>query len=223
MTAVCLNNQRELVRCWHIYIADFADRLPSNGYEYVDGAYRSQTNSWIGSSSAPNDTSSKPIEAGLFYRLNYNTSLGTYHCPADRSRVTGKPNLLRTRSYSMSGSFGGNTNPVQTVFQRLSEAAAPTKLFVLLDEGQDSIDDGHFRTWPKPDDRWINMPTDRHGKAGTFSFADGHVEPWHWRWPKNFRVKQGDWKRAENLSDLADLRRLQEAIPEPPLDWQPLQ
>ncbi|MEK7676967.1 MAG: hypothetical protein AAB676_14135, partial [Verrucomicrobiota bacterium] len=66
--------------------------------------------------------------------------------------------------------------------------------------------------WPNPDDRWVNLPADRHGRAGTLSFADGHVEKWKWKWPKQFRKKQSYWKRAESPADLSDLRRLQLAI-----------
>jgi prepilin-type processing-associated H-X9-DG protein len=79
-------------------------------------------------------------------------------------------------------------------------------------ENEDSIDDAHFLTWPAPDDRWVNMPADRHGQAGVLSFADGHAESWRWRWPKQLKHKQSYWKRVEGPADLADLRRLQEAI-----------
>jgi prepilin-type processing-associated H-X9-DG protein len=77
-------------------------------------------------------------------------------------------------------------------------------------ENEDSIDDAHFLTWPVPDDRWGNMPADRHGQAGVLSFADGHAESWKWRCPKPFKHKRYR-KRVESPADLADLRRLQEA------------
>jgi prepilin-type processing-associated H-X9-DG protein len=82
---------------------------------------------------------------------------------------------------------------------------------MIVDEHEDSIDDAHFLTWPDPDDRWVNMPADRHNRSGVFSFADGHVEIWKWKWPKQFKNKEGYWKRAENAADLDDLRRLQRA------------
>jgi hypothetical protein len=44
------------------------------------------------------------------------------------------------------------------------------------------------------------------------SFADGHAESWKWKWPKQFKHKQSYWKRVESPADLADLRRLQDAI-----------
>lgn len=88
----------------------------------------------------------------------------------------------------------------------------PGKVFVFNDEHEDSIDDAHFLTWPNPDVRWVNMPADRHGRSGTLSFADGHVESWKWKWPKKFKKKESYWKKAENPADLADLRRLQSSI-----------
>ena len=33
---------------------------------------------------------------------------------------------------------------------------------------------------------WWDMPANRHGQGANFSFADGHVEHWHWVVPKVF-------------------------------------
>jgi prepilin-type processing-associated H-X9-DG protein len=109
---------------------------------------------------------------------------------------------------------------VQSTVQRFQEIPDPVRLFVFLDENQDSIDDAHFLTWPSPDDRWVNMPADRHGRTGVLSFADGHVERWKWRHAKTFTRKQSYWKKAENAADVVDLRRLQSAIL-PVLDYKP--
>jgi prepilin-type processing-associated H-X9-DG protein len=88
----------------------------------------------------------------------------------------GQPSILRTRSYSMSGCWGGRTNEVQTAVSRMADAPNPAKLFVFIDEDEDSIDDAHFLTWPEPDTRWVNLPAGRHGNVGILSFADGRVE-----------------------------------------------
>lgn len=113
----------------------------------------------------------------------------------------------------MNGTMGGKTDEVQRVVYRAAEIPAPAKVFVFIDEHQDSIDDAHFLTWAAPDDRWVNMPADRHQKGCTLSFADSHVERWGWRWKKDLRNKSSYWKKAENESDLIDLRRLQDALP----------
>jgi prepilin-type N-terminal cleavage/methylation domain-containing protein/prepilin-type processing-associated H-X9-DG protein len=212
----CLNNLKQLQLCWQMYVDDHNGFVPPNHSAITNGAWRSTPDSWIGSSSAPHDETFQPIEQGLLFKYDYNRSLAIYHCPADRSRVQrlNGPllSMLRTRSYSMSGCLGGRSDDVQTTALRTSEIPVPARLFVFIDENEDSIDDAHFLTWPVPDDRWVNMPADRHARAGVLSFADGHVEKWPWKWPKQFKVKQSYWKQAENNADLQDLRRLQGAI-----------
>ncbi len=215
-TVSCLNNLKQLQTCWLMYVNDYNDFVPPNRSLITNGAWRSTPDSWIGLSSAPHDTDFQPIQQGLLFKYDYNRSLATYRCPGDRSRVrtTGGQDLgiPRTRSYSMSGCWGGRTNEVQNTLARLSAAPNPAQLFVFIDEQEDSIDDAHFLTWPNPDDRWVNLPAGRHNQVGVLSFADGHAERWKWKWPKQFAKKESYWKRAENAADLADLRRLQEAI-----------
>lgn len=215
-SVACLNNLKQLQTCWLLYVDDHQGRVPPNRAELRAGAWRSTPDSWIGNSSAPHDPDTRAIEQGLLFKYDYNRSLAIYRCPADRSRVrlVDGPELdrLRTRSYSMNGNWGGRTNEAQNTLVRLSGAPDPGRLFVFIDEHQDSIDDAHFLVWPNPDDRWVNLPADRHGRLGVLSFADGRVERWKWQWPKQFTKKESYWKRTENAADLADLRRLQTAI-----------
>ncbi|MBI3416360.1 MAG: type II secretion system protein [Verrucomicrobia bacterium] len=212
----CLNNLKQLQTCWLMYVDDFNGVVPPNRSELTPGAWRSTPDSWIGSSSAPHDPDTSNIEKGLLFKYDYNRSLQSYHCPGDKSKVTllnGKSTgRLRTRSYSMNGNWGGRTNEIQTTVQRLSEVQETSKIFVFIDEQEDSIDDAHFLVWPSPDDRWVNMPADRHCQVGVLSFADGHVEKWKWKWPKQFKKKQSYWKRAENAADLTDLHHLQQGV-----------
>ncbi len=216
-TISCLSNLKQLQTCWQMYVDDWSGRVPPNRSVLTPGAWRSTPDSWIGGSSAPFDTDFTAIEQGLLFKYDYNRSVRLYHCPTDKSRVrdiqTGKElPMLRTRSYSMSGCLGGRTNEVQNTVALSSQIPAPSRLFVFICEHEDSIDDAHFLTWPEPDNRWVNMPADRHNQSGVLSFADGHAEHWKWRWPKQFKNKQSYWKLAENDADLADLRRLQSAI-----------
>jgi prepilin-type N-terminal cleavage/methylation domain-containing protein/prepilin-type processing-associated H-X9-DG protein len=215
--AVCVNQLKQLQLCWLIYAGDHQDAVPANDAASDSGVWRSAADSWIGRSSAVYDLDTSNIEGGLFYRLNYNRVTKLYQCPADRSKVTGsngaRGSQRRTRSYSANGAWAGRTNEAQRVLYRLGEASQPASLFVFLDEEENSIDDAQFLVWPEPDNRWVNLPSDRHGKAGVFSFADGHVEVWKWRWRKTFVGRTSYWKAAENAADLSDLRRLQEAVP----------
>jgi len=215
-STVCSNNLRSLQSRWLMYAHDYDDALPPNRSVQENGVWRSSPDSWIGRSSAIYDATTRPIEEGLLFKYDYDRSLATYRCPADTSVVRGLDNkalgVLRTRTYSMSGCYGGRTNEVQSVISRLSEVGNPSGSFVFLDEHEDSIDDAHFLVWDAPDNRWVNMPTGRHGQAGNFSFADGHVEHWLWKWPKTFAKRDSYYKTADNPLDLADLRRLQAAL-----------
>lgn len=214
-SARCLNNLKQLQTCWQMYVDDHHESVPPNQSDFNDGIWRSSPNSWIGNSSTAYDPTATNIESGLLFKYDYHRAISAYRCPGDKSTVrtrTGQNlGILRTRSYSMSGCWGGRTNEVQNTMLRASEAPNPAQLFVFIDEHEDSIDDAHFLTWPNPDERWVNMPAGRHNQVGNLSFGDGHVEHWRWKWPKTFKMKQSYWKTAENEHDLADLRQLQKA------------
>jgi prepilin-type processing-associated H-X9-DG protein len=213
---VCLNNLKQLQLCWLMYAHDHEESVPPNRSQWYNGGWRSTPDSWIGGSCAWLDSLPQTIEDGLLYKYDYNRSLAIYHCPSDRSQVMDLNRvplgITRLRSYSMSGCYGGRTNEVQNVILKTTEVANPSQAFVFIDEQEDSIDDGHFLVWDQPDNRWVNMPADRHDRGCTLSFADGHVEYWHWLWPKAFTNKTDYWKRCDNESDLQDLRRLQGAL-----------
>jgi type II secretory pathway pseudopilin PulG len=214
----CLNNLKQLQTCWQMYVDDFSGFVPPNRSLITNGAWRSTPDSCFSMSSAVHDADTRAIEQGLLFKYDYNRSLQSYHCPGDKSKVrtlAGQTlGIVRARSYCMSGCLGGRTNEVQNTVLRAAQIPNPAQLFVLIDEREDSIDDAHFLTWPFPDDRWVNLVAAQHGQAGVLSLADGHVERWNWKWPKQFKKKQSYWKQAENVKDLADLQRLQSACVE---------
>jgi prepilin-type N-terminal cleavage/methylation domain-containing protein/prepilin-type processing-associated H-X9-DG protein len=211
----CLNNLRQLQLCWQLYVTDNADHVPPNSSVLTNGAWRSSPDSWIGNSSAIYDIDDTPIRSGLLFQYDYNRDLRLYHCPGDASRARKLSGdelpQTRTRSYSMNGNVGGRTNEVQATVVTASQIPNSASLFVFIEEHQDSIDDAHFLVWPRPDDRWVNLPADRHSQGCNLSFADGHVEKWRWNTKKTFEGRESYWKRAVNSGDLNDLRRLQEA------------
>ena len=64
---------------------------------------------------------------------------------------------------------------------------APVQTYILLDERDDSINDGYFVVTmdgfspSEPTARDIvDLPSDYHNGAGGFSFADGHAEIHRW-------------------------------------------
>jgi prepilin-type processing-associated H-X9-DG protein len=224
--AACLNNLKQLQACWQIYVDDHEGFVPLNTAHFTNGAWRSTPDSWAGNSSAPHDPDATALEGGVLFREGYTRTVRLYHCPADKSPVRSLQGqdlgMLRTRSYSMNGNLGGRTSEVQRVLLRAGDIPNPIQPFVFVDEHPDSIDDGHFLVWPAPDERWVNLPADRHGQAGVLSFADGHVERWKWKAPKSFRHKVNYWTIAQTPEDLADLRRLQGAsLTEPDLTESP--
>ncbi len=206
-TTACLNNLKQLQICWHLYAVDNHDQMPLNASVEQNGIWRSTPDSWIGSSSAPHDRDTKGIEQGLLYKYDINRNVKLYRCAMDLSTVVGTT-LPRTRTYSLNDELG---NPEPSKMKKVGEVQHPSTMFAFLDENEDSNDDAHFLVWAEPDDRWVNMPTDRHNRGGTFSFVDGHAEFWKWKWSKDFKNKKTYYKRAENQQDLQDLRKLQRA------------
>jgi prepilin-type processing-associated H-X9-DG protein/prepilin-type N-terminal cleavage/methylation domain-containing protein len=211
---VCLKNLKQLQMCWHLYVEDHDDRVPSNIAGPITGVWRSTPNSWIGDSSAPHDPDATRIENGSFFKGGYNRSVKLYHCPADKSRVISvagaQLGMKRTRSFSMNANLGA-PQADQPVVYRASAIRTPARLFVFLDEHEDFINDASFTVNPAPADTWSNIPADRHSHGCNLSFADGHVEHWNWR---NRKVRtQGS--QAGTEADLADLRRLQNATLQP--------
>jgi prepilin-type processing-associated H-X9-DG protein/prepilin-type N-terminal cleavage/methylation domain-containing protein len=210
--AACLNNLKQLQMCWQLYVEDNHNKVPSNLALPISGVWRSTRNSWIGDSSAPHDPDTTRIENGTFFQGQYNRSMGLYRCPSDGSRVRTvagvELRIKRTRSYSMNPNFGGPKTG-QPVVYRAVAIRQPARLFVFLDEHEQTVDDACFTVNPAPANNWSNMPADRHSRGCNFSFADGHVEHWVWKNRKRAASAMND---AENEADLTDLRRLQAAI-----------
>src|ERR1043166_5383156 len=87
-TIACMNNLKQLQLCWHLYAVDNDDQLPPNNFVYnVDGINNPivRSLSWC-PGVAPLDTTTSNIEQGLLFQ--YNSSVGIYHCPSDRSTVS---------------------------------------------------------------------------------------------------------------------------------------
>ena len=225
-TVGCLNNLKQLEVCWHSYAVDNDDRLPpNNSVMSTLNTVISKDISWC-PDHARTDTNTDDIVSGMLFR--YNTSVGIYHCPADRSTVidaNGQPTAqLRNRSYNMSQSVNGyndflvlswpppfDQDPHLPAYQKFSTIANPTPagLFVFLDEHPDTMLDSQFGNpvqLPFYSQIWWDKPADRHNLGCNFSFADGHAERWKWKVPKtpasvSQPVSQGegpDYDRVQN-------------------------
>lgn len=83
---------------------------------------------------------------------------------------------------------GYYVDALQPCFQKLSAITnpSPSQLFVFIDENENTLEDDQFG-YPMSNfdyGYWFDMPSNRHNQGGDLSFADGHVEYWHWQAPE---------------------------------------
>jgi prepilin-type processing-associated H-X9-DG protein len=118
-----------------------------------------------------------------------------YRCPSDRSEVSiGGHSHPRARSVSMNCWMNYiGTLPIGQdlfrVFRKLDDIVdpSPAKAWVLMDEREDSINDGLFQTNLKMrgvQARIVDFPASYHGRSAGIVFADGHAEVKRWRDPR---------------------------------------
>jgi prepilin-type N-terminal cleavage/methylation domain-containing protein/prepilin-type processing-associated H-X9-DG protein len=223
----CMNNLRQLQVCWHLYTLDNQDLLvPNNSViginpgTSISDSYIAQGVSWS-PDLARTDIGASNLVTGLLFP--YNASLAIYHCPADKSTLeTTNGDKLpdpRFRSYNLSQSVNGYpdfnpvlffTTPAWAKFSDITRPS-PSKLFVFIDEHEDSIIDSQFGNPPQGsvwDGYWFDLPANRHNQAANLSFADGHVEHWKWQTPKIFF----DYVQWVPPSEMPDYRRVQAAM-----------
>jgi prepilin-type N-terminal cleavage/methylation domain-containing protein/prepilin-type processing-associated H-X9-DG protein len=224
----CLSNLKQLETCWHYYALDNFDVLvPNNSVMLFSGT------NW--SSGAANiswcpdhprtDTNAADLRSGALFQ--YNTSVGIYHCPADRSTVEtpdGQPTSQpRNRSYNMSQSVNGYPEYLTSLgIPGLSDIPAwkkfteirrpvPSQLFVFIDENPNTLYDSQFGNpagGPYWGYMWFDMPADRHNQGGCLSFADGHAERWRWKVPKTDAYAG----KAPSAEEMPDYFRIQSAM-----------
>jgi prepilin-type N-terminal cleavage/methylation domain-containing protein/prepilin-type processing-associated H-X9-DG protein len=202
LQTACLNNLKQLQTGWLLYLGDDNDLMPPNLWNGVPGqAAGSSPGSWVVGNALENTATN--IQLGVQWR--YNSSLGIYHCPVDKS-LAGDGKTPRFRSYSLLNYLGANPDAVSPDASRNKQTGSqlknPVAVLAFACENEDSINDGIFLVEPAPGGQWRDLPASRHSQGCTFSFADGHVEYWK-------------WKSNDLADDLDDLARVQAALPEP--------
>jgi len=227
-TINCLNNLKQLSACWHLYAVDNEDVLPPNNsvYNIQNHQQLLSGGSWC-TNIAPYDTDPVSISSGHLFQ--YNSSLGIYHCPADRStvidRATGAPSgITRLRSYNMSISINGwpefnwQQNQWHPSFKKFTEIRSPTpsSLIAFLDVHEDAIFDSLFgiptaQYWGNTM-QWWDIPANRHSQGANLSFADGHAERWKWKVPKRVTVRMG--AQPVLPKEIPDFQRVKSGIRE---------
>ena len=214
-TIDCIDHLRQLQICWHMYTHDNASIMPPNTFVY-DVSMGTTSPPVLGEndvswcrSLAPYDTNSISDQTSLLFIYNQNPAI--YHCPADNSTVTGRPDLPRNRSYNMGNSINCQLDPNH--FHKENEVAVPTSLFVFIDTDADEILDSTFGVISVGDffqDYWLDIPADRHNtRSCNLTFVDGHAETWKWNERKGGRIAGSHYTTD---GDLLDLRRVQQHI-----------
>jgi prepilin-type N-terminal cleavage/methylation domain-containing protein/prepilin-type processing-associated H-X9-DG protein len=199
----CMNNSRQLMTAWRMYVEDNADVLPFavcydssvTRYAWTQGVIDPTTPTAQG-----NWNPDYTIRPGCIWPYCGN-SMGIFHCPADTSYAINNFNkrVPRIRSMSMNcwvGGFGDMPpdyklsiySPEWNVHRKLTTmmAPGPSMTFVLLDERQDSINDSAFcvnmEGYPNANSTVLtDFPASYHGGAAGLAFADGHSEIHKWK------------------------------------------
>jgi len=102
------------------------------------------------------------------------------------SGLSGSPLLRRDEYYTKQG------GQLWRIFLKTGDFTdpGPSRTWLLMDMREDSIDWGNFAAdmtgWPNEPSRWgfYDLPGSYHGRAGGFSFVDGHAEIHVWRDPR---------------------------------------
>jgi prepilin-type N-terminal cleavage/methylation domain-containing protein/prepilin-type processing-associated H-X9-DG protein len=200
----CLENQRQMVLAWQMYSEDNNGTPPPN-FDWSSPGTSSGTPDWVAgrltlaTSSMDNTNTAMLVNHDLYPYAAY---LGLYlktpvafKCPADHSTATiFGTRLSRVRSISMNNFVGfpsrsnnkdaSITNPqgssLYPPYQKISSLRSPSRTFVVLDEREDSINDGTFFIGADNPNTIIDIPASYHNGSAGFSFADGHSEMHQW-------------------------------------------
>jgi prepilin-type N-terminal cleavage/methylation domain-containing protein/prepilin-type processing-associated H-X9-DG protein len=219
--AGCLNNGRQLMLGWMMYAQDNQDLMMANRSiapglpGWVSGSMDDTTTpggAWTASNSGDPAMLTSPANALI---ASYVRSVGVFKCPSDKFQ---SPNssMPRLRTYSVNPGVGGKygtmggtysaEDPVNarnyiadTTNQKMTklDRPGPTKVWVMICEHPDSINDPTFQFepgCPPTSYQWQDMPGSLHNGGTTLSFADGHCEMHKWmdgrtKWPVHMQFK----------------------------------
>jgi prepilin-type N-terminal cleavage/methylation domain-containing protein/prepilin-type processing-associated H-X9-DG protein len=189
----CLNNVRQLQMAVHLYTEDYNGWFPYNHATYVvsGDSYISSRPAWVrGYLNYKPENSYNTNDAVLLAEGTVGAYLqngAVFRCPADKSYVEsflGKFN--RVRSVSMNTLVGSRFgSPDMQFYQKYETLRQPSRIFVLAEEHEDSIDDNNMlvpvrNPWGSHNGAFPSLVASRHGGRCSFSFADGHVESKKW-------------------------------------------
>jgi prepilin-type N-terminal cleavage/methylation domain-containing protein len=226
----CLNNNHQLALCWIMYTVDNQEKVPPNSGNDITanpadpkGPYlNTWCAGWLDLPSASDNTNILYLQRSHLFQ--YAKNLAIWRCPADTS-VDGASKKPRVRSMSMNNwlnAAGGNWNS-QNQFRMIRKVTdmtdpPPAKNWILLDEREDSINDGFFVVdmagYPNSpvSITLVDFPASYHNRAGGLNFADGHAEIHKWLDPRTAPILKKGQHLSLNVpsSKNQDIRWLQE-------------
>ncbi len=201
---LCLNNNKQMMMAWRFYSDDNNDELVGAANWRPPGASADVPNwtagSWLtlNNPSDPNNWDHERFTKKSPLWPYTGNSIAIWKCPADKSYGidNNKKRVPRIRSMSMNNWVGGPgwgaSGTDWRVYRKDSNMVdpGPSSTWVLVDERQDSINDGYFVAdmagYPDAGSRWkiVDYPASYHNFAATFAFADGHSEIHSWKDPR---------------------------------------
>lgn len=199
---ICLNNNKQLCLAWRMYAEDNNDKIPG-AKEWNPTATTVQPD-WANATewlTVLDPTAEGNWNADKFTKQSVlwpycGASLGIWKCPGDRSTAINdkRQTVPRIRSMSMNSWVGGDAwdDSGWRVYMKLGDMndPGPSHTWVLVDEREDSINDGYFIVdmggFPDTPSRFkiVDYPGSYHNRAASFSFADGHAELHKWVDPR---------------------------------------
>jgi prepilin-type N-terminal cleavage/methylation domain-containing protein/prepilin-type processing-associated H-X9-DG protein len=199
--AHCLGNLKQLQLAWVMYADDNNDFLAGN-YWQDEANHVTNVGNWVSGWLDPRQVNNQD-NTNTVYLLDpkygalgpYAKSAGVYRCLASKIMAKeGSGTYSVVRTVSMSVWMGFRTEPWNDGFQSYRKSAtitgiSPSDALVLVDERDDSIDDGEFAI-DMVANQIPNVPASYHGGSGGLTFADGHAEIHRWRTPEVLRSQQ---------------------------------
>jgi prepilin-type N-terminal cleavage/methylation domain-containing protein/prepilin-type processing-associated H-X9-DG protein len=201
----CINNQRQLALAWSMYASDHSEALPLNGYGSEEEVGEKRL--WVlgNTHMDPGGFTNRswlldPRRASF---AGYVKTLGTYRCPADRSRVEiGGKEHHKTRSYALNAAMNGAVPDLwmhlggRRLFEKAGDVSAstPSDLLTFIDVAPGNVCHAAFivhRGFFK--DLFYHLPSVGHGTRGVTAFADGHVDSPRWVDPRTFAEAGATW------------------------------
>lgn len=184
----CMNNHRQLMFAWRMYVEDSNDVLPYAFGGRTTNALTPYT--WVQGHMVDEPLNTVYFDVSPLARY-LGRNYAVWKCPGDRTP--------KVRSMSMNYLVGGDgyTNPSDPyglwsshqaflLFRKLTAMKSPAMTWVIIDERPDRINDAFFVVdminYDNPRSmQIIDFPGIQHNNSAGLSFADGHAEIKRWR------------------------------------------